>query len=98
MVPDWTLPAWVGSAGPAMALGLTVVLAIVRGWLVPGSTLDRLTSEWRERLAEAREREAQWRAIAQEATGQVAVLMGVARTTERVVSAITPGQDGGEPS
>lgn len=87
-MPDWELPAWVGTAGPVVSLGLSIVVAVARGYLIPGKTVDRLEKQWEERLAEARERESQWRALAQEASSQVAILMGVARTTERVVSAL----------
>lgn len=36
-------------------------LALWRGLLVPGSTLDRLTKLWEERLREARNREDSWK-------------------------------------
>jgi hypothetical protein len=36
-------------------------LALWRGWVVPGSTIDRLTAMWEARLKEAHEREQAWR-------------------------------------
>ena len=50
--PAWfTLPGMVG----------IIFVAIWRGWLIPGSTLDRITKQWEARLQEAHQREADWK-------------------------------------
>jgi hypothetical protein len=45
---------------PAGMLGV-FFLALWRGWIVPGSTLDRLTTQWEARLREAHDREQSWK-------------------------------------
>lgn len=46
------LPGWVADAGPAAGVGLLVVMAVMRGWLVPGSTVDKLVAAERLRADE----------------------------------------------
>lgn len=46
------LPSWVADAGPAAGVGLLVVMAVMRGWLVPGSTVDKLVAAERLRADE----------------------------------------------
>lgn len=44
------LPAWVGDVGPVAGLVLTVVFALLRGWLVPKRTLDTLLGTKQEMI------------------------------------------------
>lgn len=96
MLSDFALPAWVGAAGPTAGLGLAVVLALMRGWLVPRWTMDARAHDWKERLGEARADAAIWRAIALERTAQVTELVRLAQTTERVVAALPAAVDPGQ--
>lgn len=93
------LPAWVGSLGPVAGLMMVVTLAIVRGWLIPRSTVETWRADKATELANARADCAVWRGIALERTAQVTDLIRIAQTTERVVAAIPPAvelaQDGG---
>ena len=50
-------PSWLTVPG----MGALVFLAIWRGWLVPGPTLDRITKQWEDRLVEAYQREVDWK-------------------------------------
>lgn len=55
---------YLGTAGPwACLLGVLVagLYAILRGKLVPGATVDRLTAEWESRLADAQDEKADWK-------------------------------------
>jgi len=74
---------------PAGMLGL-LFLALWRGWVVPGPTVTRLEASWRERAAEAREREREWRRAhdSQEQISRMAV-----GQTERMVSALRTGRN-----
>lgn len=96
MPPDLGLPAWVGNVGPAAGIALTVVLAMVRGYLLPAREVDKRAAEWRERLAETRAELAIWRGIALERNAQITELIRLAQTTERVVSALPPAVDVGQ--
>lgn len=42
---DLGLPPWVGDVGPVAGLLIVLFVALVRGWLVPGRTVDRLLDE-----------------------------------------------------
>lgn len=44
------LPSWVGDVGPTASLGLAVVFALLRGWLVPKRTLDTLLGTKQEMI------------------------------------------------
>ncbi len=54
------LPGWVADAGAAAFIGVSLVIAVMRGWLVPGRTLERIVEVERARADE-------WRAVAQTA-------------------------------
>lgn len=87
-------------------VGLVVfgVLAIGRGWLVPRRSIDQLLHVQGERLAEARQREQEWRAAWEaseearriEAEHSGDVLEGL-RTVEALVRALPPAARGGGP-
>jgi hypothetical protein len=93
-------------AGPWVALfGVLVagLYAILRGTLVPGRQVDRLTTQWEARLAESHAREADWRTAYQrseEARGvtadQLGELMILARTTDALLRALPVPRDGGQ--
>jgi hypothetical protein len=42
---DVVLPAWIGDVGPIAGLLIITIIALLRGWLVPGTTVDRLLAE-----------------------------------------------------
>lgn len=95
---DLDLPAWLGRYGPAATMGLTIVFGLIRGWLVPAKTVDRLMKAADERVADAKAREAEWRAISADLMAQVRTLMQVARTTEQLVTAALPPAPEGSPN
>ena len=75
------LPGWVADAGAAAFIGLMLVVAVARGWLVPGRTVDRLEAKSVEAVAAQRERADEWRGVAEanrllaeQATAQAAAL------------------------
>lgn len=61
------LPAWLADAGAAAFIGLSMAIAIMRGWLVPGRTVDRLIEAERAAAAAERTRADEWRAVAEAA-------------------------------
>lgn len=61
------LPGWVADAGAAAFIGLTLVIAVARGWLVPGRTVDRMEQHWQAAVAAQRERADEWRGVAEAA-------------------------------
>lgn len=65
-----SLPGWVADAGAAAFIGLSMAMAIMRGWLVPGRTVDRLIEAERAAAAAERARAEEWKAVAQAATAQ----------------------------
>ena len=77
------------------ALAVTVVLAIARGWLVPGRTVDRLgqaakdiTDIQEKRLAESVAREQEWREawrVSEKVNGELARQMDEILTVIRAV-------------
>ena len=69
--------------------------SILRGRLVPATTVDRITEQWEARLAESHERELAWRSAyerteeARSVNGsQLGELMALARTTEALLRAL----------
>lgn len=57
-------PELITAASPwALLLGVIVagLYSIMRGLLVPGATVDRLTLAWESRLADAQEEKSEWR-------------------------------------
>lgn len=74
--------------GPALGVGVLVVLSVIRGWLVPGKTVDRLTQ-----AADLRAEE--WKAVAQtsqtraeQADAQTATLLSEMSTQTQLLRAI----------
>jgi len=92
------------AAGPWIALlGVLVagLRAIIRGGLVPGSTVDRITAQWEARLAESHERELLWRQAYERTekartidASQLGELMILVRTTEALLRALPPPRSG----
>lgn len=74
--------------GGAATLLAAAVLGVMRGWLVPGSSVDKMLTLHGERLAEERARGDEWKAIATTAIAaaaekdrQLEQLLEVGRTT-----------------
>lgn len=61
------LPGWAVDAGVAAFLGLTLVIMVARGWLVPGRTMTSLIEAERATVSVHRERADEWRAVAEAA-------------------------------
>lgn len=83
-------PAWLTPGSMLAAL----FVALWRGWLIPGSTLDRITRQWEERLAEAQKREQDWKAahdqqaeLARTAAEQTGELLGSFEVLESYIRA-----------
>lgn len=88
-------PEWFTVPGIFLTFVGTLFYALWKGWLVPGSTLDRITKQWEDRLDEAREREREWRTVSEHeretsriAVEQVSALMDGLKTVEHYVRAI----------
>lgn len=60
-----SLPGWALDAGAALGLGLMLVVAVARGWLVPGRTVNRLVEAERAAATVQRERADEWRGVAE---------------------------------
>ncbi|MES2211364.1 MAG: hypothetical protein V4515_14470 [Chloroflexota bacterium] len=58
------LPGWLADAGATAFIGLSLVIAVARGWLVPGRTVERLIEAERGAAQVQRERADEWRAVA----------------------------------
>lgn len=89
------LPGWAADAGAAAFIGLTLVIMVARGWLVPGRTLDRLVEAERAAVAAQRERADEWRAVAEaarlraeQADAQAAALTGELATQTALLRSI----------
>lgn len=86
------------SAGPwALSVGFifSVLYSIASGKLVPGSTVDRLTTQWEARLQESHDREKAWQTAHDRTVEafnvnaqQLGELMVLARTTDAVLRAL----------
>lgn len=81
--------------GGALAILGGVILAIIRGALVPRATLDRVVRGYEDQVKAAERREAEWRAVALTATRQSDALLVAARVAEATLSAL-PSADGSE--
>lgn len=71
-------PGWFTLPGALAA----IFVALWRGWLIPGATLDRITKQWENRLAESHQRGDDWKTahdrqqeIAATATAQTGELL-----------------------
>lgn len=80
--------------GAATILAVTV-LGIIRGWLVPGTSMDKMLTLHSERLAEERARGDEWKQIATTALTAAAAkdkqldqLLEVGRTTNALVEGL----------
>lgn len=62
-----SLPGWAADAGAAAFIGLSMAVAIMRGWLVPGRTVDRLIEAERAAAAAEKARADEWRTVAEAA-------------------------------
>ena len=82
------LPDWLGTYGPAGGMGLALVFGLYREWLVPRRTVNRLERTWEARLAEAKQREEQWRRAYFMLAGHTDRLMVVADVVESVMGAL----------
>lgn len=86
---EWTeFGSAVKEFGPSVGVGLLVVMSVIRGWLVPGSTLDRL-------IKSADQRADEWKAVAQtaqaraeQADAQVSTLLAEMSTQTQLLRAI----------
>lgn len=82
------LPGWVVDAGPAAGVGLLVVMAVMRGWLVPGSTVDRLVNAERLRADEHKATAAAAEALAAQLAAQNATLIAQGETQTQLLRSI----------
>ena len=92
-------------AGPwSLLLGTVIfgIRALIKGQLVPRSTVDALTVQWEARLGESHQREQDWRTAyhkADETLDLFAVqfreLMTYAKTTDAIVRALPTTATGG---
>lgn len=74
------LPSWALDAGGAAFIGLSLVLAVMRGWLVPGTTVDRLITAERTRGDEQKARAEAAESLAQQYAAQCATLLAQGET------------------
>lgn len=89
------LPGWAADAGVAAFIGLSLVIAVARGWLVPGRTVDRLEAKAEAAIAAQRERADEWREVAkaaiaqaEQATAQTAALTGEMTTQTGLIRSL----------
>lgn len=95
------LPAeWLAQGSAVTILGITV-LGVLRGWLVPGRSLEQMLTLHAERLAEAHTRGDEWRQIAETAIAagaekdrQIEQLLEVGRTTNALLEGLRAASDG----
>ncbi len=83
-------PSWLTLPGALTA----IFVALWRGWLIPGSTLDRITKQWESRLTEASQRGDDWKIahdrqqeIAATATAQTGELLKQLSVIENFIRA-----------
>jgi hypothetical protein len=82
------LPGWVLDAGPAAGVGLMVVLAVMRGWLVPRQTVDILLAAERLRADEHKATAAAAEALAAQLAAQNATLLAQGETQTALLRSI----------
>jgi hypothetical protein len=61
------LPGWALDAGAAAFVGLSLFVAILRGWLVPARTVGRIEAASERVITTERARADEWREVAQSA-------------------------------
>ena len=81
--------------GGLVGIFLQGLRSLVAGQLVPGRTVDRLTSQWEARLAESHGREQLWQTAYERSeeranvqAQQLGELMTLARTTDALLRAL----------
>lgn len=62
---DLDLPPWVGEVGPVAGLLIMTIVALLRGWLVPGATVDRLLAEKQGMITLLEAAVTRWEAVAE---------------------------------
>ena len=89
------IPGDLLTQGGAVGILAVTVLGIVRGWLVPGSSMDKMLAVHELRLAEERARGDEWRAVARAAMARAAerdrqteLLLGVLTTTTTLMESL----------
>ncbi len=61
------LPGWALDAGAAAFIGLSLLVAVMRGWLVPARTVREINAAAERVIATERARADEWRGVAQSA-------------------------------
>jgi hypothetical protein len=61
------LPGWALDAGAAAFVGLSLFVAILRGWLVPARTVARIEAACERVIATEKARADEWRGVAEAA-------------------------------
>lgn len=86
--------AWAPNVGVGGVI-VGAIIALFKGWLVPGTTVDRMTRQWEQQLADAKQETTEWRAAhgVSEAARERALLhsgelLETARTVERLLLAL----------
>jgi hypothetical protein len=91
------------SAGGLTGLIVAGLYSLLKGLLVPGRTVDRLTDQWEARLAESHRREQLWQLAYERSEDranvqaqQLGELMALARTTDALLRALPLPRGGAE--
>jgi hypothetical protein len=82
------VPGWVVDAGLFVGLVAGVVTAVMRGWLVPGSTVDRLVAAERLRADEHKATADAAEALAAQLAAQNATLIAQGETQTQLLRGI----------
>jgi hypothetical protein len=82
------LPAWVGEYGPVGFVVFTVLLMMLRGWLMPRATVDRLVQSAEMRAEEWKATSLVDRARADQADAQLAALTAEMGTQTQLIRAL----------
>ena len=61
------LPGWLADAGAAAFIGVSLFMAILRGWLVPARTVDKIIEAAERVILTERARADEWRGVAESA-------------------------------
>lgn len=102
-MPDLLSPSTLVSAGGWLLVVVSVITAMLRGWIVPGSQVDRLVAAYQTQIADRDQQIRDWRDAARlseqradlSARNQEKLLEGVATTNQLVESLAKVVQDGG---
>lgn len=89
------LPGWVGDAGAAAFIGMSLVIAVMRGWLVPARTVKAIEAAAERVITTEKARADEWRTVAQsaqaiadQAMAQNAVLIAQGETHTQLLRSI----------